>query len=140
MESGATFSPDGKWLAYISNATGDRQLYLVPADGNGAARQVTRDGINAARWNPAGGEILIGRLGSIWSLPVATQPSLKVGTAVKLFDMPGMKRAVDSRPEFDIAPDGRILLLRFAELDLKRVQIHVIQNLPELLRQRAAAL
>ncbi len=59
---------------------------------------------------------------------------------MKLFDLPGMKPGDDYRPEFDIAPDGRILLLRFEELDLKRVQIHVIQNLPELLRQRAAAL
>jgi len=37
------WSPDGRWIAYISDATGEDEIYLVPQDGSGPARQVTHD-------------------------------------------------------------------------------------------------
>ena len=139
-ESGATFSPDGKWLAYTSDATGSRQLYVVSADGSGAPRQVTQDGTSSARWSRLGGEIIMQRDEQVWSLPVSTSPTLRVGTAVRLFDLPGMKQGDAGRREFSIAPDGRFLILRYEKLSPERSRIHVIQNLPELLRRRSAAL
>ena len=42
-ERDVTWSPDGKWIAYISDTTGDYQLYLMPADGSGEAVQLTDD-------------------------------------------------------------------------------------------------
>ncbi|MDZ7272234.1 MAG: protease, partial [candidate division KSB1 bacterium] len=37
----ATWSPDGRWVAYISDATGEDEIYLVAQDGSGTPRQVT---------------------------------------------------------------------------------------------------
>ncbi len=37
------WSPDGKWIAYLSDASGEYQVHVLPADGHAAARQVTRE-------------------------------------------------------------------------------------------------
>ena len=140
MEVGASFSPDGRWLAYTSDATGTNELYLTSADGRETSRQITQLGVEAARWSPAGGEIFIERLDEIWSLPVATDPDLRVGTPVKLFSLPGKRSSQDYSPEFDVTADGkRFLTIRYLEPDPEQFHIHVIQNLPELLRQKSAA-
>ncbi len=39
-----TWSPDGQWIAYLSNATGEYEIYLRPSDGSGEAKQLTHDG------------------------------------------------------------------------------------------------
>jgi hypothetical protein len=136
MESGATFSPDGRWIVYTSNTTGANQLYVVPAGEQGAPRQISDMIVDAARWSPAGGEIFIARADGIWSLPVETEPDLRVGAPVKLFQVEGQRRGDDARPEFDVTADGqRFILLRYADLDPEQLQIQVIQNLPELLRR-----
>ncbi|MFM8873226.1 MAG: hypothetical protein ACKOJI_07745, partial [Phycisphaerales bacterium] len=38
------WSPDGKWIAYFSDATGEYELWAMPADGKGERRQLTKDG------------------------------------------------------------------------------------------------
>jgi dipeptidyl aminopeptidase/acylaminoacyl peptidase len=53
--SGASFSPDGKTVVYISNASGSPQIWSVPAAG-GEPRQLTRlpDPVQSVAWSPAG--------------------------------------------------------------------------------------
>ncbi len=43
-EDFATWSPDGKWIAYLSDRSGEQELYVVPQDGNGKEIRVTTDG------------------------------------------------------------------------------------------------
>src|ERR1044071_1930614 len=43
------YSPDGKWLSYISDQSGREELYLVPVDGSAPAQQVTD--IDALKFN-----------------------------------------------------------------------------------------
>lgn len=50
-ERGASWSPDGKWLTYLSDKGGEYEIYVRPADGTGEERQVTRDG-KAWRFEP----------------------------------------------------------------------------------------
>ena len=49
------WSPDGKWIAYISDASGEDEIWIVPQDGAGAARQVTQTGdsyMYRIQWSP----------------------------------------------------------------------------------------
>jgi tricorn protease len=42
-ERDSKWSPDGRWVAYISDASGEDEIYIMPQDGNGAPRQLTSD-------------------------------------------------------------------------------------------------
>ncbi len=42
-ERNAVWSPDGKYIAYISDKTGETEIYIIPADGQGEAIQLTND-------------------------------------------------------------------------------------------------
>jgi dipeptidyl aminopeptidase/acylaminoacyl peptidase len=54
--SGPSFSPDGSQIAYISNASGIPQVWVMPTAG-GDARQLTdlKDPVQSVYWSPAGG-------------------------------------------------------------------------------------
>ena len=60
-ERAAKWSPDGRWIAYISDVTGEDELWIAPQDGEGAATQVTRNGDNykyQALWSPDSKKLL----------------------------------------------------------------------------------
>ena len=46
-----TWSPDGKWVAYLSDRTGEYELYIRPQDGRGKEERITFDG-DCYRFNP----------------------------------------------------------------------------------------
>jgi tricorn protease len=60
-ELSPTWSPDGKWIAYFSDRTGEYELYVRAQDGSGEERRITTDG-NAFRtgpsWSPDSTKIL----------------------------------------------------------------------------------
>jgi Tol biopolymer transport system component len=49
-EHSARISPDGRWLAYVSNENGARQIYVEPFPPTGARMQVSIDGGESPRW------------------------------------------------------------------------------------------
>lgn len=57
-EASPLFSPDGKWIAFVSARDGDSNLYVMPTDG-GEARQLTHitTGVSDPRWSPDGTSI-----------------------------------------------------------------------------------
>jgi Tol biopolymer transport system component len=58
-EWGGTFSPDGKWVAYVSNESGQDEIYLMPFDGSGAHQQVSTAGCSTtAGWRADGRELV----------------------------------------------------------------------------------
>jgi serine/threonine-protein kinase len=48
----ARFSPDGQWVAYLSNEAGEMNVYVKAASGEGAAVLVSTEGGNNPRWSP----------------------------------------------------------------------------------------
>ena len=56
-ELGPEFSPDGKWIAYISRESGSNDIYVMPYPGPGAKRRVTSAGAAAPAWGRDGREL-----------------------------------------------------------------------------------
>jgi tricorn protease len=55
------WSPDGKWMAYISDASGEDEIWITPQDGSGAAQQITSAGPPykyQLRWSPDSKKVL----------------------------------------------------------------------------------
>ncbi|HMO14592.1 MAG TPA: S41 family peptidase [Pirellulaceae bacterium] len=50
-ERSPNWSPDGRWIAYFSDASGEYELYITQSDGRGETKQLTHDG-NCFRYNP----------------------------------------------------------------------------------------
>ncbi|MDH7493593.1 MAG: PDZ domain-containing protein [Candidatus Saccharicenans sp.] len=60
-ERDVAWSPDGRWIAFISDKTGREEIYLAPQDGSGPARQLTADGDcykYAPLWSPDSRKLL----------------------------------------------------------------------------------
>ncbi len=56
-EFGGLFSPDGRWVAYNSSATGDLEVYLRPTRGTGAEMKVSPSGGGVFGWRGDGREL-----------------------------------------------------------------------------------
>jgi Tol biopolymer transport system component len=92
VESWPEFSPDGRWLAYGSNATGRNEIYVQPWPGRGPREQVSLEGGGSPAWSATGRELFfVSRLNTagqwqMWAVDVETRPRLRIGTPRRLFD------------------------------------------------------
>lgn len=60
-ERSSKWSPDGKWIAFISDATGEDEIYIVPQDGSGFPQKLTKDADTykyQISWSPDSTKIL----------------------------------------------------------------------------------
>ena len=71
-EKSASVSPDGQWIAYVSNETGVSEVFLEPFPGLGLKTQISAAGGQAPLWSPNGDELYYRTLntGALMSAPV----------------------------------------------------------------------
>ena len=106
-ETHARFSPDGRWVSYVSNETGALQVFLRPFPGPGPSRQVSSaPGSFQPRWRRDGGELFFIERDRMMSVPVVLRgTSVELGLPRVLFTLPpGVTRI------FEPALDGRRFL------------------------------
>ena len=112
-ESQAQISPDGRWMAYFSDETGDWELYVRPfPDVNKGKWQISTGGGDSPRWSPDGREIFyLNSTGdSVMAVPVETEPTFSAGKPRMLFQKIFVAGWQESLP-YDIHPDGKRLLM-----------------------------
>ena len=111
-ETGAQFSPDGKWVAYRSDETGRPEVFVrafLPGQDPAAGGRnwlISTAGGGGPRWSRDGRELYyISRDGKLMATPVKTGAHFEPGVPVPLFDFHGAGFWA-----YDVAPDGRFLI------------------------------
>src|SRR5262249_28033810 len=113
IDTGAAFSPDGRWLAYSSDESGAPQIYVRPFPMAPGRFQVSANGGTQPQWRRDGKELFfVGRTSTMMAASVvrATSDGFEAGIAAELF-----KAFVvpNSRRQYAVAKDGqRFLLIR----------------------------
>lgn len=116
-ERDAVWSPDGRWVAYVSDASGEDEIYLRPADGSGEERQLTHGADTykyGPKWSPDSKKLAwTDKKNRLWCVEIA-------GGAMRLVDRSEAWEIHD----FAWSPDSRWLAYvrpeprRFADLFL----------------------
>ena len=112
IETQASASPDGRFVAYALDASGASEIYVQPFPPTGAKWQVATGGTMPV-WSRDGRQLyfLAGR--SLMAAPVTTIGGFSIGAPRKLLDMPpALVLLTDTTTNFDIAADGRFLVVR----------------------------
>jgi serine/threonine-protein kinase len=85
-ETCPALSPDGKWLAYVSDASGRREVYVSPFPAAGSARwQVSLDGGNEPVWSHSGRELFFLSRGQLMSVALAPSDRFRASAPEPLF-------------------------------------------------------
>ncbi len=108
-----TMSPDGKWMAYVSNETGRLEVYVVPFPITGSAKwPISTSGGIAPRWSREGGEIFYLDLQSnMMAAQVTTSPSFALQGSRVLFATSDFVMTAVSRRNWDVSPDDQRFLM-----------------------------
>ena len=79
-----SWSPDGRWIAYLSDATGEYEMYITQSDGRGETKQLTNDGNcyrYAGEWSPDSKHLTFtDKTGALYLLNVESGDSKKIDT------------------------------------------------------------
>jgi serine/threonine-protein kinase len=128
----AALSPDGRWLAYSSDATGRFEVYVTPFPSISSTRLVSIGGGNEPRWARSGKELFYKSGGRLMVVTVQPGAAFTPGTPRALFSLSGF-RAARNRPQYDVAPDDqRFLMIKDFEDESGEDLVYVENWFPEL--------
>ena len=132
-ESQPQFSPDGRWMAYVSDESGTRQVYVQSFPTLGGQRQISADGGSQPRWRRDGKELFFlapdRKLMAVTVKPGATFESDTPRTMFQTALNPA-----ELRQTFAVAADGQRFLIN-APIETESPPLTVVLNWPALLKK-----
>ncbi len=122
------FSPDSRWLAYVSDESGETEVHVAAFPGPGANWMISSGGGFLPRWSPDARELYYLQDDGIYAVEVDLDNQLSLGKTELLFES---DRLIG---EYDVAPDGRFLMLeRVEDEGADRHQLNIVLNWPAAL-------
>jgi eukaryotic-like serine/threonine-protein kinase len=128
-QDGASLAPDGKWLAYVSDESGQGEVFVQAMNDPKTRAQISSEGGLWPRWARSGNELFFLAKGGLMSVKFAPGNELNPGKPVKLFQD---KRAWSG---YDVAADGRFVAAVEADDKAAGSQLNVILHWFEELKQ-----
>ncbi len=114
----AMFSPDGRWVAYVSDESGRNEVYVLPFPGPGGKRQISTEGGGYPQWARDGRELFYLNDLQMMAVDIETEPGFTAGTPRLLFEGGFVSRAGGPYPVYDVSADGqRFLMVQEVALD-----------------------
>ena len=131
-EESPAVSPDGRWLAYSSNESGRRDVYVLPLAGAGGLRQASTEGGQEPVWARDGRELFYRGPDGVVAVRVQTSPTFAIEGQEVLFGDHFVGN--NSHANYDVHPDGqRFLMVAPAE---QSGQVVVVLNWMNEIRTR----
>jgi Tol biopolymer transport system component len=128
------FSPDGQWIAYVSNESGRPEIYIAPFSGKGGKWQVSTSGGLFPRWRRDGRELFyIAPDSRLLAASVSAQSSgFEVGVVATLF---ATRAKANLRYPYDVTADGRRFLVNTLQDEASPEPFTLVLNWPAALRK-----
>jgi serine/threonine-protein kinase len=145
----AEFSPDGKWMAYVSNETGRNEVYVQAFPGPGGKQRISTDGGMNPAWARSGRELFYldgaarkpGTGSKMMVVGVETDGQFGAGTPRPLFVLPDdlWIQTIPLR-NYDVYPDGQHFIVMRREINREApvTKLSLVLNWSEELKRRIA--
>jgi Tol biopolymer transport system component len=136
-ESNGQISPDGKWVAYASNESGDWEIYVTTYPTAAGKWQVSRGGGTEPRWRGDSKEIFyIGPGSTLMAVPITSDGTFAAGNPTPLFRTQ-FRAQVSSTDQFsyDVTKDGQHFVVNRYAKPVQVAPLHIILNATAELRK-----
>jgi serine/threonine-protein kinase len=134
-ETAPAFSPDGRWLAYVSDESGRLEVYVRPFPGPGEKTPISIGGGSEPVWDRRGRELFFRNGDQMMVVAVNTGPTFSAGRPRLLFTGPYVRTA--GRINYDVSPDGEnFVMLDSGEESGAATKVNVLLNWYEELKRR----
>ena len=136
QERALSLSPDGRWLAFVSNRSGPNEVFVRPFPDAGAnLRQVSTNGGREPVWARSGLELFyVNGANELVAVQVSTDPVFALGQQEVLFPVAAYMRN-PAYAVYDVAPDDqRFVMLRIGDDETEDSQFILVENWGEELR------
>ena len=127
-----SFSPDGRWLAFASNQTGDSEIYLMDFPGGAQRRRISADGGRQPRWRRDSKELFfLAGDGSMMSVEISGAGEVRTEAPKRLFHT--NLRLGSNKALYDVTSDGQRFLIIAGDIPYGDSDIEMVLNWPSLL-------
>jgi Tol biopolymer transport system component len=133
-ESSPVFSPDGKWLAYVSDESGRSDVYVQPFPGPGGKWPVSTDGGTEPAWSSDGKELFFRQGDALMAVPVTPGAEFRSGRPQAIFA--SRYETIDGARNYDVSPDRQAFVAIRNEGLAETDQFNVVLNWIAELRAR----
>ncbi|MGB5816060.1 MAG: protein kinase [Thermoanaerobaculia bacterium] len=124
-EDFAAFSPDGRWIAYNSDVTGKTEVFISRFPEGDRKFQVSLEGGSRPLWSQDGRELFYRDGNRMMAVNVTTSDRVSADEPRELFT--GSYLATDNKWDYDVAPDGRFIMIKTPD-EKKPREITVVLN------------
>jgi hypothetical protein len=119
------FSPDGRFIAFTSDESGNNEVYIQALSPGRGKIQVSRNGGRQPQWSPTRRELFfVGPNRFLMAASVQLSPTLAIGVPRALFQLEERAGPVD----YSIGPDGQRFLVIRRRSEVLDVPITVVKN------------
>ncbi len=127
-ESEAQLSPDGRWMAYVSDESGKFEVYVQRFPDHSGKRQISTNGGLGPHWRRDGRELFYHAAdGKLMAVPVGGGENFEPGAAVALFEFRSRSNSIIAAP-YTVTGDGQRFLVNAIVDAEPRAPLTVVVN------------
>ncbi len=116
QERNPAFSPDGRWIAYVSDESGRDEVYVRACPGPGGKFSISIEGGIQPVWSPAGGELFYREGDKMMVVAVEKGPTFRSLKPNVLFEG-SFATGFLHNPNYTVTPDGqRFVMIQEVQL------------------------